>query len=389
MKLLTVIGTRPEAIKMAPILRALGTCDGLTSRLCVTGQHRDLLVQPLHFFEIAPDVDLGLMARDQSLNGFFARAMAALGRVLEEEEPDRVVVQGDTVSALAGALAAFQRAIPVAHVEAGLRTFDTANPWPEEGYRQTIDAIADLLLAPTPSAAANLRDSLGKSIYVTGNSGVDAVHGVLGRLSRDRKLRQAADSAIPALPTGRPLLLATIHRRESLGEPLQRICAALARIAASQAHVVLPVHPNPEVSATVRSVLSNRAGITLLDPLPLPAMIRLMQRVDLIVTDSGGVQEEAATLCKPALVLRTVTDRPESVAAGLARLAGTDTDAIITAVAAELEQLRLHPLHAAAGNPFGDGRAAERIVAALLGRPVAAFAASYAEGPPIPAQRVG
>lgn len=389
MKLLTVIGTRPEAIKMAPVLRALGTCAGVTSRLCVTSQHRELLDEPLRFFGIVPDIDLRLMARDQSLNGFFARAMAALGRLLEEEQPDRVIVQGDTVSALAGALAAFQRAIPVAHVEAGLRTFDTANPWPEEGYRQTIDAIADLLLAPTATAAANLRDAVGKSIFVTGNSGVDAVHDVLGRLSHDRKLRQSADAALPPIATGRPLLLATIHRRESFGEPLQRICAALARIAASQGHVVLPVHPNPEVSATVRSILSNRAGITLVDPLPLPAMIRLMQRADLVLTDSGGVQEEAATLGKPALVLRTVTDRPESVGNGLARLAGTDTDAIIATAAAELEELRLRPLHAVVANPFGDGRAAERIVAALVGRPVQPFAAALAEAAPVPARRVG
>lgn len=389
MKLLTVIGTRPEAIKMAPVLLALGTCESVTSRLCVTGQHRDLIDSALRFFAVQPDVDLDLMAPDRSLNGFFARAMAALGRLLEEEQPDRVLVQGDTVSALAGALAAFQRAIPIAHVEAGLRTFDTANPWPEEGYRQTIDAIADQLFAPTPTAAANLGDAVGKSIFITGNSGIDAVQMVLGRLSRDRELRQAADSAVPAMPSDRPLLLATIHRRESFGEPLRRICAALSRIAAGQAHVVLPVHPNPEVAGIVRSVLANRAGVSLLDPLPLPAMIRLMQRADLVLTDSGGVQEEAAALGKPTLVSRTVTDRPESVAAGLARLVGTDTDAIIAEVAAELEHIRLHPLRALGANPFGDGRAAERIVASLLGQPVRPFAAVSVDAPPVPVRRVG
>lgn len=389
MKLLTVIGTRPEAIKMAPVLRALATCEDVSSRLCVTGQHRELLDQALAMFDVTPDIDLRLMAPAQSLNGFFARAMAAVGRVLEAEQPDRVVVQGDTVSALAGALAAFQRRIPVAHVEAGLRTFDTTNPWPEEGYRQTIDAIADQLFAPTDAAAANLGGGVGKSVLVTGNSGVDAVHWTLGRLARDRKLRLAADAAMPALPGDRPLLLATIHRRESFGEPLRQICAALARIAAGQAHIVLPVHPNPEVAGTVHAILANRAGITLVDPLSFPAMVRLIQRADLILTDSGGVQEDAATLGKPALVLRTVTDRPEAVAAGLARLAGTATDAVIAAVEAELEQVRLRPLHSVDPNPFGDGRASERIVAALLGRAVPSFEVSATQAPPVPIRLVG
>lgn len=389
MKLLTVIGTRPEAIKMAPILLALETCAGVSSRLCVTGQHRGILDQALSFFDLKPDVDLCLMAPNQSLNLFFARAVAALGRVLEEEKPDRVIVQGDTVSALAGALAAFQRRIPIAHVEAGLRTFDTANPWPEEGYRQTIDAVADQLFAPTPTAATNLRSLPGKSVVVTGNSGVDALHAVLRRLSNDRKLCQDADSAVPALPSDRPLLLATIHRRESFGEPLRRICAALARIAAGPAHVVLPVHPNPEVLATVSAVLGSRAGVTLVEPLAFPAMVRLMQRAHLILTDSGGVQEESATLGKPALVLRTVTDRPESVAAGLARLAGTDTDSIVTEAEAELERLRARPLHALAPNPFGDGRAAERIVASLLGRVIEPFEADADHTPTVPIRLVG
>jgi UDP-N-acetylglucosamine 2-epimerase (non-hydrolysing) len=389
MKLLTVIGTRPEAIKMAPILKALETCESVSSRLCATGQHRGLLDQALSFFDLEPDHDLDLMAPDQSLNGFFARAMTSLGRLLEEEKPDRVIVQGDTISALAGALAAFQHRIPVSHVEAGLRTFDTTNPWPEEGYRQTIDAISDQLFAPTTTAAANLRGANGKLLLVTGNSGVDAIHGVLGRLSSDRKLRHEADSAVPALPSNRPLLLATIHRRESFGEPLQRICVALARIAICHAHVVLPVHPNPEVAGTVRAMLANRPGVTLLDPLPLPAMVRLMLRADVILTDSGGVQEEAATLGKPALVLRTVTDRPESIAAGLARLAGTETDAIIAAAETELEQLRMRPLRAVPPNPFGDGRAAERIVAALLGRAVHPFEAGAFHAPPVAIRQVG
>ncbi|MFN3727044.1 MAG: non-hydrolyzing UDP-N-acetylglucosamine 2-epimerase [Allosphingosinicella sp.] len=389
MKLLTVIGTRPEAIKMAPVLDAIETCPDVTSCLCVTGQHRDLLDQALMFFDMRPDLDLGLMSAGQSLNGFFARAMAGLGRVLDEEAPNRVIVQGDTASALAGALAAFQRRIPVSHVEAGLRTFDTGNPWPEEGYRQAIDTIADQLFAPTATAAANLRISAEQSVFVTGNSGIDAVHSVLGRLSRDRELRQAADAAVPALPSDRPLLLATIHRRESFGEPLQRICAALARIAGSRAHIVLPVHPNPEVAGPVSSILRGRAGMTLLDPLPFPTMLRLMQRVDLILTDSGGVQEEAATLGKPTLVLRTATDRPESVTAGLARLAGTETDAIIGAADVELEQLALRPHDGVRPNPFGDGRAAERIVAALLGRPVEPFEAEIAHGPSVPIRLAG
>ena len=389
MKLLTIVGTRPEAIKMAPVLRALATCEGICSRLCVTAQHRQLLDQPLAFFGLQPDIDLDLMRPGQSPGNFFARAIDALGAVMAKEQPDRVLVQGDTVTALAGTMVAFQRRIPVAHVEAGLRTFDAANPWPEEGYRQMIDAVADLLFAPTAAAAANLDKAAGKSVLVTGNSGVDATQHVLGRLACDRKLRRDADAAIPALASDRPLLLATIHRRESFGEPLERICAALARLAASSAHVVLPVHPNPEVGRTVRAVLANRPGVTLVDPLPLVAMIRLMQRVDLVLTDSGGVQEEAATLGKRALILRTVTDRPESVAAGLARLAGIDTDAIVAAADAELEQIRTHPLHEVIANPFGDGRAAERIVAELLGKSAEPFDAAPAALMAVPIRLVG
>lgn len=389
MKTLTVVGTRPEAIKMAPVLRALETCNSVDSRLCVTGQHRDLLDPALHLFGLTPDIDLGLMEPEQPLNLLCSRAVAALDRVLVVERPDRVIVQGDTATAFAGALAAFQRRIPVAHVEAGLRTGDNGNPWPEEAYREGIDAFADLLFAPTALAAANLGDAPGRTILVTGNSGVDATHWVLGRLARDRALRRAADSALPTHRPDGPLLLVTIHRRESLGKPLERVCAAIARIAAGGAQVVLPVHPNPEVGRTVRGALGDRRGIVLIDPLPLPAMIRLMQRADLILTDSGGVQEEAATLGKPALVLRSVTDRPESVAAGMARLTGTDTDAIVSAADEEVARMHLRPVHQVLPNPFGDGGAAERVVAALLGEPVRPFAVGPAEPPPVPISLVG
>lgn len=370
MRLLSVIGTRPEAVKMAPVLRALAAEPGVDSRLCATGQHRDLLDGALRFFDLAPDVDLDLMTPAQGLNGLCAAALHRLDTVLAETAPDRVVVQGDTATAYAAALAAHHRGIPVAHVEAGLRTYAT-HPWPEEANRRAIALAADLHLAPTPAAAANLAaERLRGRVFVTGNSGIDALHLVLARLDADPGLRAAADAALPAMPPDSRLVLFTGHRREHFGAPFESIWTALREIARRPDVAILcPVHPNPEVRDPITAALGGIANINLVAPLDLPAFVQAMRRAALVLTDSGGVQEETAALGKPALVLREATERGEGVSAGLARLVGADP----ARIARSAEELLDRPLALAPSRVYGDGRAAARIVDALLGRPVAEF----------------
>lgn len=374
MKLLTIIGTRPEAVKIAPVLLALQGRAGVTSFLCTSGQHRDLIAEPLRFFGLNPNFALNIPPTGASLTHLAAHSMLAIDELLVAERPDRVMVHGDTSTAVAAAQAAANRRIPVSHVEAGLRTYNSAHPWPEEHHRRVIDLLADQLFAPTALAARNLVDEqVGGEIYVTGNSGIDALHLVLDRLGEDAMLRDDCDALLPSPDT--PLILATVHRRESIGVGLAGICEALKRLAVSgQAEVALPVHPNPAIRAQVEAALGNTVGIHLLPPLPLPAMVRLMQRADLILTDSGGVQEEAPTLGKPVLVLRELTERPEGVRAGLSRLTGTCPDTIVTEAEAALARIAASPLREVVPNPYGDGRAASRIAAALLGEAAEPFA---------------
>lgn len=351
MKLLSVFGTRPEAVKMAPILLALDVEPLVQSQVCVTGQHRALLDQVLGFFSIVPDFDLDAMAPGQGLNPLAARLIERIDAVLEEVRPDRVIVQGDTTSALAGALAAFHRSIPVAHVEAGLRTYCAAAPFPEEANRRAIALLADMHFAPTPAAKANLvAERLRGEVFVTGNSGIDAL-----------KLALAAIGPAPRpVASGRKLILVTCHRRESFGAPFAAICAALERLdQRPDVEISFPRHPNPALAG-------RPAGPRDLPPLDLPDFLRLMLRADLILTDSGGVQEEAVTLGKPVVVLRDATERPE----GGAMLAGSDADRIVHAAEAHLDGIA-EP--ARPSQAYGDGRAAERIVNALLGRPVEEF----------------
>jgi UDP-N-acetylglucosamine 2-epimerase (non-hydrolysing) len=375
MKLLTIIGTRPEAVKMAPVLRELRGRPATTSLLCATGQHRALCDEPLAFFGLRADFHLHLMEQGQSLNQLMARALAELDDLLTAERPDRVIVHGDTTTALTAALAAFNRRIPVAHVEAGLRTYDPAQPWPEENNRRAIDLIADQLFAPTVRAARNLaEEKAGGTVTVTGNSGVDALHRVMERLAGDPALRRSSDSQLPETSGGRPLILATFHRRENMGAGVRGICAALLEIAGRGiADVALPVHPNPAVSEAVRTQLGGRPGIHLLPPLSQPAMVRMMQRCDLILTDSGGLQEEAPTLGRHVLVLREVTERPEAVNAGLAQLTGTCPARIVAGAEAALARIAATPVRQVVPNPYGDGRAASRIVAGLLGEEAEPF----------------
>ena len=366
MKLLAVVGTRPEAIKMAPLLLALRREPDVALRLCVTGQHRDMIDPVLDLFGVQAECDLGLMEEGQSLNALSARCIAALDREFSDAKPDRVLVHGDTTTAMAAALAAFHCGLPVAHIEAGLRTGDIERPFPEEMNRRTIDTVADLLFAPTPAARANL-DAEGARgrIAVTGNTGVDALELALAM--------PGGDEALPPLGSDRRLVLVTGHRRESLGTGLDDICAAIAAIARrGDVEVVYPVHPNPKVRAPVESALAQEPNVRLLPPLGYLPLVRLMQRAALILTDSGGIQEEAPSLAKPLLVMRDVTERAEAIETGQARLVGTTRERIVAEASAVLDGAA--PF-ATGPNPYGDGKASGRIVAALLGRPFEPFGA--------------
>jgi len=358
MKLLSIFGTRPEAVKLAPVLIALKSESEIMSQVCVTGQHRDLLDQVLAFFDIVPDYDLALMERDQSLNALVSRAVLRIDKVLAEAAPDRVIVQGDTSTAFAGALAAFHRKVPIAHVEAGLRTYCVNAPFPEEANRRAIALMADMHFAPTLAARAHLvGERLRGEVFLTGNSGIDALHLALRR--------PWAGQGLPETAPGKRLILVTCHRRESFGAPFEAICAALERLAARPGvEILFPRHPNPALDGACPN------GVRMLAPLELPVFVRLLQRADLVLTDSGGVQEEAAALGKPVVVLRAASERPESLAEG-AMLAGTDPDRIVAAAEALLDG-RAPPVEPSLA--YGDGGAARRIVDALCGRPVEDYA---------------
>lgn len=371
MKLLSVFGTRPEAIKMAPLLAALGNEPSLTSLVCVTGQHREMLDQVLDLFGIVPDFDLDLMQPDQDLEALTSRVIAAIDSVLDEAMPDRMLVHGDTTTALAAASAASTRGIPVAHVEAGLRTYN-AQPWPEESNRRAIDMLSDFLFAPTLGAKANLeREGLAGRIFVTGNTGIDALEQMSLRLAGDDSLRRELDAALPLTESGRKLLLVTSHRRESFGNGIDNICAALGELSKRpDIEIVYPVHRNPNVRGPVERALGGRSNLHLLAPLDYLSFVRLMQRSRVILTDSGGIQEEAPSLGKPVLVMRDVTERPEAITAGTARLVGTEPSRIAREVATLFDG---HAGFSRSPNPYGDGRASGRILDALLDRPVHPF----------------
>ena len=375
MRLLSVVGTRPEAIKMAPVLLELRDRPGIRSLLCATGQHRELLDEPLSLFGLVPDFDLDLMEHGQSLNRLASRALTALDSLLGEVKPDRLIVQGDTTTALAAALAAFHRGIPVAHVEAGLRTYAPRAPWPEETNRRAVALVADLHFAPTEAARDNLAgERLHGRVFVTGNSGIDALRLVAERLDTEPELRRSAEAVLRAPAANRKLILVTLHRRESRGAAMRGIWEALARITGrGDVEIAFPLHPDPGTAGAARKALAGLERLHLLPPLGLAAFVALMRRADLVLTDSGGVQEEAVALGRPVLVARDATERGEAVAAGAARLIGTDGERISRELAALLDG---PPLFALRPDLFGDGRAASRIVAGLLGDPVAEFASS-------------
>ncbi len=370
MKVLVVFGTRPEAIKLAPVIRELQARShdcGLQTSICVTGQHREMLDQVLSLFRLTCDFDLDVMTHDQSPSHVAAMVLSNLEPLLRAEQPDWVVVQGDTTTTMAAAQAAFMARVKVAHVEAGLRTWDKWRPFPEEMNRRVVSVVADLHCAPTEWARQNLlREGVPEQrIHVTGNTVIDALQWVRAQPFDLDGLRLGA----AALEPGRKLILVTAHRRENFGLPLENICAALRELATSaenRVHIVYPVHMNPNVSQPVHHHLGGVPNITLLQPLDYLPLVHLMQRAYLVLTDSGGLQEEAPGLGVPVLVLRDVTERPEAIEAGTARLVGTDVQSIISAVRQLLTDRQVYEGMARAVNPYGDGHAARRIVDALL-----------------------
>ncbi|GEM71912.1 UDP-N-acetylglucosamine 2-epimerase [Sphingomonas aquatilis NBRC 16722] len=359
---MVIFGTRPEAIKLFPVVRALQQVDGMDVVTCVTAQHRGLLDQVLAIAGLTPDVDLDLMEPGQSLDRLTARLLTALGEVMDRVAPNRVIVQGDTATAMVGALAAYYRKIPVAHVEAGLRSGDIYHPWPEEVNRRIVAPIADLHFAPTETAAAALaRENVTEGVHVTGNTVIDALHWTRARIAEQPDL--ASDLApLLACFAGKRIVLVTTHRRENFGDGMAAIGRAIARIAARlDVAVLFPMHPNPNVAAVMDAVLPAAPNVARIAPLDYPHFIRALDACTIALTDSGGVQEEAPALGKPVLVMRDTTERPEGVAAGTARLVGTDEARIVSEVFTLLDDKAAYTAMARAHNPFGDGHASSRI----------------------------
>ena len=366
-RILTVFGTRPEAIKLFPLIHALERDARFASRVCVSGQHRGMLDQVLAISGLAADHDLDLMRPDQSLDALTAALLTGIGKVLDEERPDWVVVQGDTATAMAGALAAYYRKIPVAHVEAGLRSGNIHHPWPEEINRKVIGTLAALHCAPTAAAAEALRRENvdPATIHVTGNTVIDALHWVTARIAERPELAAGLGN-LERRFAGKRIVGVTSHRRENFGEGMKAIAEAIRRLAVrGDVAVIFPVHLNPNVRAVMERELVGLDNVALIEPLDYPHFARVLAIAELMLTDSGGVQEEAPALGKPVLVMRETTERPEGVEAGTARLVGTDPDRIVCEAERLLDDGEAYAAMARAHNPFGDGRSAARIVELL------------------------
>jgi UDP-N-acetylglucosamine 2-epimerase (non-hydrolysing) len=366
LRVLVVYGTRPEAIKMAPVVAALrARAERFEPIVCTTAQHREMIDQVQELFGLAPDLDLDLMTPDQGLNELTARVITALDEVLERVRPDWLLVQGDTTTAMGAALAAFHHRIPVGHVEAGLRTGDLTQPFPEEANRRLIDIVAQVLFAPT----ARARDALltegadPDRLFLTGNTIVDALQSVAATLGDTCRHDE---------------VLVTVHRRESFGEPIRRICFAVAKLAERfpQLRWIYPVHHNPRVRDPAQLILGRIPNVELHDPFDYPELLRYLKRARIVLTDSGGIQEEAPAFGTPVLILREKTERPEGVEAGVARLIGVEPETIVSAATELLTDTAVYESMATATNPYGDGRAAERIVAVLAGEPFKPFEAT-------------
>ena len=362
-KILTVFGTRPEAIKLFPLVHRLARDDRFIGRVCISAQHREMLDQVLDIAGIVPDHDLDLMTPGQTLDALTARALVEIGKVLDLEQPDWVVVQGDTTTVMAGAIAAYYRKIPVCHVEAGLRSGDIHHPWPEEVNRRVVGSFAALHCAPTTTARdALLRENVDPAtVHVTGNTVIDALQWVTARVGDSPALADGL-RALEERFAGRRIIGVTSHRRENFGEGMQAIAKAVKSIASRQdVAVIFPVHLNPQVRAVMKAELAGLDNVALLEPLDYPQFARLLDISHLMLTDSGGVQEEAPALGKPVLVMRETTERPEGIAAGTARLVGTDADRIVRETNRLLDDPAAYAAMAQSHNPFGDGHAAERI----------------------------
>lgn len=363
-RILCIVGTRPEAIKMAPVIAALKAADWCECIVIATGQHRELLDQVFAVFDIRPDADLKVMQENQGLAGLTARLLVALDAAIDQWQPQMLMAQGDTTSVLCAAMAAFYRRLPFAHVEAGLRTHDLGNPFPEEMNRMMAGLLTRWHFAPTQSSCDNLLAERvdPARIFVTGNTVIDALHSVAER----------ADRSFQFAKPGRRLVLVTAHRRENFGTPLAEICRAIAALAALRPDVdfLFPWHPNPNVRAVVQPAIGSLPNVTLCEPLDYLQFVAAMRQSHFILSDSGGVQEEAPALAKPVLVLRRETERPEAVAAGVVKLVGHDFDDIVAAADALLDQPQAYAAMARGVSPYGDGHAAariERILAASFG----------------------
>ncbi len=369
--ILVVFGTRPEAIKLFPVVAALREDPRFDVKVCVSAQHRSLLDQVLAIAGIVPDFDLDVMQPDQTLDALTANLLTGLGRVMDAVKPDRVIVQGDTATAMAGAMAAYYRKLPVDHVEAGLRSGNIYHPWPEEVNRKIIGGMASLHLAPTETAAAALRaENVDPArIHVTGNTVIDALHWVTARIAAEPALASGL-AEIERRFAGKRIIGVTSHRRENFGGGLESIAEAVRQVAARpDVAIVFPVHPNPNVRRVVGEGLAGLDNVALTEPLDYPNFARLLGLAEIMLTDSGGVQEEAPALGKPVLVMRETTERPEGVDAGTAKLVGTDPARIVTEIFTLLDDKPAYEAMARAHNPFGDGRAARRI-AELLGNEI-------------------
>lgn len=369
MKVLTVFGTRPEAIKMAPLVHALAKDPHFEAKVCVTAQHREMLDQVLKLFSIVPQYDLNIMQPGQGLTEITCRILEGLKPVLESFKPDVVLVHGDTTTTMAASLAAFYQRIPVGHVEAGLRTGDLSSPWPEEGNRTLTGHLATYHFAPTETSRQNLlqENIADDRITVTGNTVIDALFWVRDRVLSDETLRNELTQRYPFLTNGKKMILVTGHRRESFGRGFEQICHALAEIAANNqdVQIVYPVHLNPNVSEPVKRILGHIENVILIEPQDYLPFVWLMNRAWLILTDSGGIQEEAPSLGKPVLVMRDMTERPEAISAGTVCLVGTDSQRIVSEVTRLLQDESAYQAMSRAHNPYGDGQACHRILSAL------------------------
>ena len=368
MKVMTIFGTRPEAIKLAPVIAALEATPGIVSRTCVTAQHRGMLDQVLELNGIVPDYDLDLMRPAQTLDAITAALLTGIGDVLDIERPDRVIVQGDTATAMIGALAAYYRRLPVSHVEAGLRSGDIYRPWPEEVNRRIVSTIADQHFAPTTTAAEALyREGIAPAtVHVTGNTVIDALLATRDKIAADRGMTKGLDLLFSRFRQRR-IILVTTHRRENFAA-MTAVAEAISAIAERRdVAVIFPVHPNPNVAGVMERMLKGRDNIAMSPPQDYCHFVALLDACDFVLTDSGGVQEEAPALGKPVLVMRETTERPEGVTAGTARLIGTDPKRIVAEANALLDDRARYDAMARAHNPFGDGHASGRIAAIVAG----------------------